>query len=122
MRAGYKIILIGICTYFGVLFTPVIASNVYCDFISQEICTFRITSVALPPFNTISSSNSSDEECYFENDTGKVIPIKRPRIEVVFRKFSEHAVPGTNPEFRTRALVDSGADICFIPKTVLSKS
>ena len=54
----------------------------------------------------------------FENDTGKVIPIKRPRIEVIFRKFSEHAVPGTNPEFRTHALVDSGADICFIPKTI----
>ena len=50
-----------------------------------------------------------------KNEDGKVIPIKRPSIEVIFRKFSEHTDPKTNPEFRTLALVDSGADICFIP-------
>jgi len=54
----------------------------------------------------------------FKNDNGNVIPVKRPRIEVVFRKFSEHTNPETNPEFRTLALVDSGADICFIPRSI----
>ncbi len=74
IKTRYKIILIGICIYFAVFFTPVIASNVYCDFISQEMCTSRIKGVTLPSFNMISSSISSDNECYFENDDGSVVP------------------------------------------------
>lgn len=54
----------------------------------------------------------------FKNDDGKLVSIKRPRIEVIFRKFSEHADPKENPEFWTHALVDSGADICFIPRAI----
>ena len=34
------------------------------------------------------------------------------------KKFSEHVDPKTNPEFRTLALVDSGADVCFIPRSI----
>ena len=55
------------------------------------------------------------------NDGGAVnraVPAYRPRIDVVFRKSSKPPDPLTNPEFRARALVDSGADICFIPKAV----
>ena len=45
----------------------------------------------------------------FKDDDGELVSIKRPRIEVIFRKFSEHADPKENPEFWTHALVDSGA-------------
>ena len=54
----------------------------------------------------------------FKNVEGKPIPVKRPRIEVIFRKYSERADPDKNPEFRTYALVDSGADICFISRQI----
>ena len=54
----------------------------------------------------------------FPNADGQVIPVKRPRIEVVFRKFSEHTDPKINPELKVLALVDSGADICFIPRSI----
>lgn len=55
---------------------------------------------------------------HFKSSDGKIIPFKRPRIEVVFRKFSERFDLETNPEFRTFALVDSGADMCYIPRQV----
>ena len=51
----------------------------------------------------------------FENSN---VLIKRPRIDVIFRKFPERAVPEKNPEFTTLALVDSGADVCFISRTI----
>lgn len=51
-------------------------------------------------------------------DKTKKIPVHRPKIEVVLRKFSERYDPKTNPEFRIHALVDSGADICFIPREI----
>ncbi len=54
----------------------------------------------------------------FKNEKGERIPIKRPRIEVVFRKYSEKTNPDTNPEFRAFALVDSGSDVCYIPKQI----
>ncbi len=56
-----------------------------------------------------------------DNGCGAVsgaVPASRPRIDVIFRKLSKPPDPLTNPEFRARALVDSGADICFIPKAV----
>jgi len=67
MKTRYKIIVIVVCTYFGVFLGPVTASNVYCDFIAQEMCTSRITGVNLPPFNLIPLSLPSDNECFFEN-------------------------------------------------------
>ena len=67
MKTRYKIITIGVCAYFGIFFGPVITSNVYCDFIAQEMCTSRITGVGLPPFNLIPLSMPSDNECFFEN-------------------------------------------------------
>lgn len=48
----------------------------------------------------------------------KQVPKHRPRIEIVLRKFSERYNPKTNPEFRTHGLIDSGADICFIPRKI----
>jgi len=51
-------------------------------------------------------------------EEGKKIPIHRPRIEIVLRKFSERYNAKTNPEFRTHGLIDSGADICFLPRTI----
>jgi hypothetical protein len=54
----------------------------------------------------------------FKNEQGVIIPIKRPRIEVVFRKYSERTDPDTNPEFRAFALVDSGSDVCYLPKQI----
>lgn len=56
----------------------------------------------------------------FKNNEGKVIPVKRPRIEVYLRKYSERADPERNPEFRAFALVDSGADVCHIPRQIAS--
>ena len=55
-------------------FGPVIASNVYCDFIAQEMCTSRITGVGLLPFNMIPLDISSDNECFFENADGVMEP------------------------------------------------
>jgi len=55
---------------------------------------------------------------WFKDSEGRKVPVKRPRIEVVFRKYSESFDPDTNPEFRTFALVDSGADICYIPRQI----
>lgn len=51
-------------------------------------------------------------------EKGKKVPIHRPRIEIVLRKRSEKADPETNPEFRTYGLIDSGADICFLPRVI----
>ncbi len=54
----------------------------------------------------------------FKNSNGERKPVKRPRIEVYLRKYSETANPETNPEFRAFALVDSGADICHVPRQI----
>ena len=67
MKTRYKIIIIAVCSYFGVFLGPVVASNVYCDFIAQEICTSRITGVVLPPLNLIIPSLPSDD-CIVNND------------------------------------------------------
>jgi len=74
MKTRYKIIIIAVCAYFGVFLGPVTASNVYCDFISQEMCTSRITGVNMPPFNLIPLNLSSDNECFFENSEGVMEP------------------------------------------------
>ena len=67
MKTRYKITIIAVCAYFGIFFGPVTASNIYCDFISQEMCTSRITGVVLPPLNMIMPSLSSDD-CFVNND------------------------------------------------------
>jgi len=74
MKTRYKIMVIAVCAYFGVFLGPVITSNVYCDFIAQEMCTSRITGVNLPPFNMIPLSMPSDNECFFENIEGVMEP------------------------------------------------
>lgn len=74
MKTRYKIIAIVVCAYFAVFFGPVVTSNVYCDFIAQEMCTSRITRVSLPPFNMIPLSLSTDNECFFENADGVIVP------------------------------------------------
>jgi hypothetical protein len=48
------------------------------------------------------------------DDQGRSIAIKKPVIEVTFRRFSE-SKDENNREVRMLALVDSGADISFIP-------
>lgn len=54
-----------------------------------------------------------------DEKTGKMIPsIPRPKIEVVFRKYSEAKDLELNPEFRTHGLVDSGADTSFLPRQI----
>ncbi|MGI0073693.1 MAG: aspartyl protease family protein [Nitrosotalea sp.] len=45
---------------------------------------------------------------------GKLVHIKKPVIEVTFRKFSE-AKSAENREIRMNALIDSGADWSFLP-------
>ncbi len=54
----------------------------------------------------------------FKNSAGERVPVKRPRIEVYLRRYSEKADPENNPEFRAFALVDSGADICHVPRQI----
>ena len=44
--------------------------------------------------------------------------VKRPRIEIAMRKSQDPAIALSNPEFRTFGLVDSGADISFIPRSI----
>ena len=49
---------------------------------------------------------------------GNLIRNKKPVIEVVFRKYSDSKNPETNREIRLLALVDSGADVSFLPLEV----
>ncbi|HEV2193840.1 MAG TPA: aspartyl protease family protein [Nitrosopumilaceae archaeon] len=51
------------------------------------------------------------------NKEGKLVHIKKPLIEITFRKFSE-AKSSENREMRMNALVDSGADWSFLPKEI----
>lgn len=67
MKTRYKIILIAVCTYFGVFLGPVVTSNVYCDFVSPDMCTSRITGVVLPLLNLIMPSLPSDD-CIVNNN------------------------------------------------------
>lgn len=55
---------------------------------------------------------------FVKDETGKKRPVPRPRIEIVFRKYPDAYDKEKNPEFRTSGLVDSGADISFIPKQI----
>lgn len=48
------------------------------------------------------------------NKKGNPVKIKKPVIEVTFRRFSESKAKD-NREIRMLALVDSGADVSFIP-------
>lgn len=48
---------------------------------------------------------------------GKITYVKKPVIEVTFRKFSEVKGP-ENREMRMNALIDSGADWSFIPREI----
>ena len=50
-----------------------------------------------------------------DKETGKEYPVPKPRIQVTFRRFSESKNQESNREFPTFALVDSGADFCFLP-------
>lgn len=54
---------------------------------------------------------------YVPNQDGEYVPVEKPKIEVVFRRFSE-TKREDNREFRTFALVDSGADYSFLPKQI----
>ena len=58
----------------------------------------------------------NDHAVDLDTNQEKVTP--RPKIEVVFRKNSSIRDPETNPEIRVYGLVDSGADISFIPRQV----
>ena len=49
--------------------------------------------------------------------TGETEIIQRPKIEVIFRKYAE-TKSNDNPELRIFGLVDSGADVCFMPRQV----
>ena len=44
--------------------------------------------------------------------------VKRPRIEIAMRKSPDPVIGSNSPEFRTFGLVDSGADISFIPRSI----
>ncbi|MFQ5783175.1 MAG: aspartyl protease family protein [Nitrosopumilus sp.] len=48
------------------------------------------------------------------NEQGEPVIVKKPVIEVTFRRFSERK-DENNREIRMLALVDSGADVSFIP-------
>ncbi len=77
-----------------------------------------------PAQNVISRDKPTDEMCfgyysdYVQDDEGNDTVTKRPRIEIVLRKHPDPANISTNPEFRAFGLVDSGADVSFIPKKI----
>lgn len=52
------------------------------------------------------------------NNDDEKSAVMRPRIEIAMRKSSDPVNASTNPEFRTFGLVDSGADISFIPRNI----
>lgn len=54
---------------------------------------------------------------YAPTPDGDYVPVEKPKIEVIFRRFSE-TKREDNKEFRTFALIDSGADCSFMPKQI----
>lgn len=71
------------------------------------------------------AGNRSEDRMKFKYHTDwyvdknhKRIPVRRPRIEIILRKNSESRNIISNPEFRTHGLVDSGADICLLPRQI----
>jgi hypothetical protein len=58
-------------------------------------------------------------ESFIDKASGnKVHFIPRPKMEVVFRKYPDAKNPDTNPEFRIFGLIDSGADISYMPRQI----
>jgi hypothetical protein len=57
-------------------------------------------------------------ESFIDKDGKPVNFVPRPKIEVIFRKYSDAKDSETNPEFRIFGLVDSGADISYIPRQI----
>lgn len=53
-----------------------------------------------------------------DNQNNQGNGIKRPKIEIAIRKSPDPVDALSNPEFRGLGLVDSGADISFIPRRV----
>ena len=49
---------------------------------------------------------------------GKEVLTKRPRVEAILRKNPKNAGGRISPELAVRGLVDSGADSCFIPRSM----
>ncbi len=58
------------------------------------------------------------KEVTVDKDGNHIHHIPRPKIEVVFRKYPDAKNPDTNPEFRIFGLVDSGADVSYIPRQI----
>lgn len=52
------------------------------------------------------------------DDDGNTIHTLRPKVEVILRNHSESANIDTNPEIRMYGLIDSGADVFFIPRQI----
>jgi len=72
MKKRYKIPVIVIGALLGILFMPLIASNLYCDFLGDS-CTSRITGVG-PGGVYLPAEWGTKENCYVANDNGTMEP------------------------------------------------
>jgi len=75
MKTRYKITAIAFSVLLGILFLPIVASNLYCDYISDS-CTSRITGVG-PGGVFLPAEWGTDDSCYVMNrDTGNMEPCR----------------------------------------------
>ena len=72
MKTRTKIILIAFSILFGILFIPVAASNLYCDYLTDH-CTMRITGVG-PGGVYLPAEWGTRENCSIANDDGTFEP------------------------------------------------
>ncbi len=84
MKTQYKIIITIFCVLLGVLFVPLVASNVYCDYIAES-CSSRITGVG-PGGVYLPVEWGTNENCLHANDDGtlELCPIDIAQINWPF--------------------------------------
>ena len=80
MKKRYTIPTIVISALLGILFLPVIASNLYCDFLGDS-CTSRIIGVG-PVGAYFTGEGGTKEECYVAKDDGTLEPCSIDIVQI----------------------------------------
>ena len=74
MKTRYKITVIAFSILLGILFVPVVASNLYCDYLAEH-CTSRITGVG-PGGLYLPAEWGTRDDCHFTNENGVTEPCR----------------------------------------------
>ena len=74
MKTRYKISIIAFSALLGILFIPMVTSNLYCDYIADS-CTSRITGVG-PGGVYLPAEWGTKEDCHVANENGTAEPCR----------------------------------------------